>query len=467
MDGPPTVIDLFCGAGGLSLGFQAVGCRMLASADADLLAGETYRQNFSRLQPSCPPRVFAGPEGDLDRLAPDSLTGGERPDVVIGGPPCQAFSRLGRAKLASLSEEGYRGDPRNALYGRFLAAVRVWRPRAVVMENVPGMLSVGGVNYAQVVTEELAAIGYRTGYAVLNAVWYGAPQFRERIFFVGMRADLGVAPSAPPTTHRAELPEGYSRPLRSVAPSLSFGGSWDLNVGRLAVPAAPAERPAVTVREALDDLPALTDHLDGGGRPRGDFRRDMNYRTEPASAYARLMRSWPGLTPAAGVNDHAVRRTARDYETFRRMRPGDRYPEALAIARRRHEEALEVLRTAGTAPEPNTPAWDELVERFVPPYDEYDFPDKWRKLIPDRPSWTVPAHLAKDSYSHIHYDGEQARMISVREAARLQCFPDAFAFTGNMGDCFRQIGNAVPPLLAAAVGAEVVRALGFRALGAA
>ncbi len=467
MDRPPTVIDLFCGAGGFSLGFRAAGCRILAAADADALAGETYRRNLTLLQPSRPPRVFAGAEGDLDRLDLDALADGERPDVVIGGPPCQAFSRLGRAKLASLSDEGYRGDPRNALYRRFLAAVRGWQPAAVVMENVPGMLSVGGVNYAQAVTEELAEIGYRTGYALLNAVWYGAPQFRERIFFVGIRADLGVTPSAPPTTHRAELPEGYSRPLRSVAPSLSFGGLWDLNVGRLAVSAAATERPAVTVCEALDDLPALTDHLDGTRRSHGHFRRDMSYRAEPASAFARLMREWPGLPVAAGVCDHAVRRTVRDYETFRRMKPGDRYPEALAIARRRHAEALGVLRAAGTAPEPNTPAWDKLVERFIPPYDEHDFPDKWRKLIPDRPSWTVPAHLAKDSYSHIHYDGEQARMISVREAARLQCFPDAFAFTGNMGDCFRQIGNAVPPLLAAAVGAEVVRALGFRAADAA
>src|SRR6202011_5391969 len=122
------------------------------------------------------------------------------------------------------------------------------------------------------------------------------------------------------------------------------------------------------------------------------------------------------------------------------------------------------MESAGSAPDPGTQEWEDFEAKFMPPYDEHDFPDKWRKLIPERPSWTVPAHLAKDSYSHIHYDGEQARMISVREAARLQSFPDAFLFTGNMGDCFRQIGNAVPPLLAWAIAAELLRVLGYRAI---
>ena len=201
--------------------------------------------------------------------------------------------------------------------------------------------------------------------------------------------------------------------------------------------------------DALGDLPALTEHLTEKRRPRGDFRRAVAYRAGPPPAFARLMRDWPGLPSPGGVNDHAVRRTPRDYETFRHMAPGDRYPEAIAVARSLRDAALGRLREGGEAvPDPGTPEWDEFEARFVPPYDEHDFPDKWRKLIPGRPSWTVPAHLSKDSYSHIHYDGEQARMISVREAARLQSFPDAFEFSGNMGDCFRQIGNAVPPLLA-------------------
>jgi DNA (cytosine-5)-methyltransferase 1 len=460
---PPLVVDLFCGAGGLSLGFLAAGCRILAAADADPAAARSYRHNFALLQPHHPPRVLGGEEADLEMIDLDGLVGPDRPDILVGGPPCQAFSRLGRAKLNSLSDEGFRGDPRNVLYRRFLAAVDRWRPRALVMENVPGMLSVGGVNYADIVCSELAATGYHTGYALLNAVWYGAPQFRERIFFIGTREDLGLRPAAPPTTFQADLPEGYSRPLREVPRPLPFGGEWERDLGQLAVPGTPREAAAVTVREALDDLPALTDHLTKARRPRGDFRRHMPYRSAPPSWYATLMRCWRGFPSPTGVDDHAVRRTPRDYETFRRMKPGDRFPEAMAIARAIRDEELARLQSAGTAPDPGTQEWDEFEARFVPPYDEQDFTDKWRKLIPERPSWTVPAHLAKDSYSHIHYDDAEARMISIREAARLQTFPDAFLFAGNMGDCFRQIGNAVPPLLAWAVAAAVMGLLGHGA----
>ncbi len=455
-DRNPLVIDLFCGAGGFSLGFHAAGCRILAAVDADASAAQTYRRNFDLIQPSHRPIVLGGDDGDIERADLDQAIGSPCPDIVIGGPPCQAFSRLGRAKLNSLSDEGFKGDPRNTLYRRFLTTISRWRPKAVVMENVPGMLSVGGVNYADDVCGELATIGYRTGYALLNAVWYGVPQFRERLIFIGIRDDLEASPTAPPTTHWTELPEGYTPPQRhQPAPSLPFGPPWDAILGPLSVRTVE-ETPAVTVREAQDDLPALTDHLAEKRRPRGDFRKTMPYRTPPHSPYSHLMRAWAGFGPVTGVNDHAVRRTPRDYETFRRMRHGDRFPEAVSIARAIRDQALEVLRAGGEAPDPGTPEWDEFEARYVPPYDEHDFPAKWRKLIPSRPSWTVPAHLAKDSYSHIHYDGEQARMISIREAARLQSFPDAFEFSGNMGDCFRQIGNAVPPLLARAVASAVV-----------
>jgi DNA (cytosine-5)-methyltransferase 1 len=178
------------------------------------------------------------------------------------------------------------------------------------------------------------------------------------------------------------------------------------------------------------------------------------------------MRRWPGLDEPAGVSEHAIRRTPRDYETFRRMAPEDRYPEALAIARRRFFETLGRLAAEGRAPAPDTPEFRDLERSIVPPYPEDMFVDKWRKLNPAKPSWTVPAHLSKDAYSHIHHDGDQARAISIREAARLQSFPDAFRFTGNMGDCYRQVGNAVPPVLAWAIAARLLESLGepsFRA----
>src|SRR5262249_19564080 len=157
-------------------------------------------------------------------------------------------------------------------------------------------------------------------------------------------------------------------------------------------------------------------------------RRPVPYGSKPRSPYARLMRSWPGFPASQSVVDHAIRRTPRDYETFRRLKPGDRYPQAIEIAQERFEAEILRLLTSRGAAEPETAEWAELEAAFVPHYPESIFEDKWRKLIPDHPSWTVPAHLSKDSYSHIHYDGNQARAISIREAARLQSFPDGFRF---------------------------------------
>jgi len=138
------------------------------------------------------------------------------------------------------------------------------------------------------------------------------------------------------------------------------------------------------------------------------------------------------------------------------MKPGDRYPEAIRIAEQRLVEAISERDAAGK--EVNEA---ELRPEIVPPYPVETFVDKWRKLIPGQPSWTVVAHLARDTYSHIHYDDRQKRMISIREAARLQSFPDAYHFAGTMNDCFRQIGNAVPPLMAWAIAACLLEQLEF------
>jgi DNA (cytosine-5)-methyltransferase 1 len=451
------VVDLFSGAGGFSLGFVAAGCRVQAAVDADECAGRTFQHNFAALQNEAPPEVFYGDDGDLVDFDMDRLVAKGTPDVLIGGPPCQGFSTLGRAKLDSLTDEGYAGDARNELYRRFLDVAELWKPLAVVMENVPGMLSVDGRNIAMEAADDLATRGYVAGYAVLNAVWYGVPQFRERLFFIGLREDLGLRPAAPSATHHAALPAGYTRPSPAYQFLLPF-----VTAGPMTVNLEGATLKATSVSEALDDLPRLTDHLFPDVAPvRGDLRKPLPYRCPPHSEYARLMRSWPGFPGPEMIDDHAVRRTPRDYETFRRMKHGDRYPEALAIARGRFEEELHRLEAEGKSPTPGTPEFRELERKFVPPYPEDIFVDKWRKLLPGQPAWTVPAHLAKDTYSHIHHESDQARAISVREAARLQSFPDAFRFTGNMGDAFRQIGNAVPPLLAWAIACTVLDLLGL------
>ena len=487
---PPAVVDLFSGAGGLSLGFRAAGCRILAGIDHDDAANATFLDNFSKLQPGNPPFVPPPDEGNLLGLDLDGITEGRAVDIVIGGPPCQGFSRIGRAKLDWLRDEGFRDegfeeDPRNELYKIFLSAVRHWMPRAFVMENVPGMLSLGGQNVAEDIGGDLAESGYRVGYAVLNAVWYGVPQFRERLFFVGIRDDLPVQPGMPPATHRAmSMPSGYFTTAIKTGAAEWTNYLPGIQHFDLRVDHERARLPATSAYEALDDLPRLEDHFNKGHLPRGDFRRILVYGREPHSAYASLMRTWPGFDEPRGVVDHVIRRTTRDFETFGRMEPGDRYPQAIAIATARmyekfaermahletpdEVESLKGLRREFEAARKlNTPfkEWSAELVAFAkdifPPYLEDKFVDKWRKLVPSEPSWTVTAHLGKDSYSHIHYDGSQKRAISVREAARLQSFPDSFLFSGNMGDCYQQIGNAVPPLMAWTIAAAVMQALGL------
>ena len=474
----------------MSLGFRTAGCRILAGIDEDDAANATFLDNFTRLQQDDPPFVPSPGEGDLHDFDLDGIRGDETVDIIIGGPPCQGFSRIGRAKIDSLRDEGLRDegfeeDPRNELYKIFLSAVRLWKPRAFVMENVPGMLSLGGQNVAEDIGGDLSESGYRVGYAVLNAVWYGVPQFRERLFFVGIRNDISAMPAMPAATHRAAaMPSGYfTTAIRSGASEwtgyLPIIQHYDLRVDQ-----DRATSPATSVFQSLHDLPKLEDHLREGHLPRGDFRRLMGYGIPPHSAYASLMRAWPGFGNAEGIVDHVIRRTRRDYETFGRMEQGDRYPQAIAIATERVMEMFSgIIGLAETEAEGDglrrlrsefenvrardipfkewSPELVVVVKDFFPPYPEDKFVDKWRKLVPSEPSWTVTAHLGKDSYSHIHYDSTQKRAISVREASRLQSFPDSFIFTGNMGDCYRQIGNAVPPLMAWSIAATLMRSLGM------
>ena len=146
------------------------------------------------------------------------------------------------------------------------------------------------------------------------------------------------------------------------------------------------------------------------------------------------------------------------------MSEGDEYPAALKIAEKLFLEELNRRRAAGIPVLENSFEYRSLYKEYVPPYDSSKFPNKWRKLESNQPARTVLAHLGKDGYSHIHYDSDQARTISVREAARLQSFPDGFQFVGSLNSSFKQIGNAVPPLLAYQLAAQIMLLLHLKAL---
>lgn len=464
----PRVLDLFAGCGGLTLGFHSAGFRPVGSIEIDPIAARTHATNFFSDLPAESLLAHARPV-DITRVEPEDLLrefdqrgpAETQIDVIVGGPPCQAFARVGRAKLREIADhpEAFLKDARGNLYLRYLHYVRKLKPVAILMENVPDVLNYGGHNIAEEMCDALSAMGYVCGYTLLNSVFYGVPQMRERMFLMAIAKEIGTPIAFPAPTHWIELPRGYHG-SRQVALRTVRVDLFEQDHFYIEPPLADRAgfRPAVTAEEALCDLPPITLHLEGQlkrGARRFDqlapYAKDVTH-----SSYSKQMREWPGFEGGQGVRDHVIRYLPRDYAIFQRMNPGDQYPEAHAHAQALFRERLRGLaRRVGHAVRPGTTKYKELYEATVPPYDPGKFPNKWRKMERDLPARTLMAHLGKDGYSHIHYDSNQARTISVREAARLQSFPDGFVFEGSMNPAFRQIGNAVPPLLARAFALKI------------
>lgn len=457
--GVPRALEICSGCGGLSLGLKEAGFELSAHIEVDAEAAASYALNFggdratddawriARDMEKCSAADLVRDIG-LKTSAADSF------DLLAAGLPCQAFARIGRSKLREMSggqDDAFQRDPRAKLYRRFLQYVEDTQPLIILIENVPDILNFGGHNVPEEICETLEEAGYRTGYTLLNAAYHGVPQFRERLFIVALADTLNQDPTFPEPSHFLDLPRGYEGSRRVALKHV------DQESGRfhsLQTPSHLLPR-AVGAREALGDLPRITEHATD---PKVIRRRKLDailpYRKPRSgqSAYAERMRSWAGFETTGGADGHLVRITPRDFPIFSKMEHGADYPQARRIAENLFKDALKAkgLKNPGSA------TAEALRASIVPPYDPTKFPNKWWKLDPLRPSRTLTAHMGKDTYSHIHYDSSQRRTVSVREAARLQSFPDGFRFAGAMNAAFRQIGNAVPPLLGFAV-AQVLR----------
>lgn len=369
------VLDLFAGSGGLSLGFRNAGFKPGVMIDSCPQAVETLSKNFKRHKP-----IIL--KEDLAKFRPldfkKALLGKEinikEIDIIIGGPPCQGWSLTGRGKLKSLGRKP-KDDPRNRLYKRFIDYVKALQPVVCLMENVPGMTSIGGENIAERVKKDIEKQGYEVTFEPLNAADYGVPQKRKRLFFIGIREDMKK--------------KKFSMPKKA--------------------------KKTVTVRDAIGDLPEIK-----SGAPK---QWVMPYNPDPGrqSAYSKRLGRGRGKNT---IEDHVCRaHNAQDIEAFGLMKEG---------------------------------GWYRDLPKKYKRYRDDIFKDKYKKLRWSEPSGCVTAHLAKDCYTHIH--PEQKRTISVREAARLQSFPDSFLFGfdgSGMSPKFRLIGNAVPPLMAEAIAKEI------------
>lgn len=364
----PTAIDLFCGAGGLSLGLRDAGFTVMVGADIDPTSVQTHTANIGGLGYV---GDLADPQDFLDHLSAWRIGS---VDLVAGGVPCQPFSRAGRSKIRSLVETRQRSaeDPRAELWRSFVRIVAKLQPRAVLLENVPDLAVWDEGAVLLGFCESLRELGYRPEAGILDAYEHGVPQHRSRLFIVGLR-------------------EGQSF-------------EWPL-----------PQRSRPTVRDAIGDLPPVPPaHREDRVRY-GGARTALQRRLRHAVMCAE--RGW--------VYDHITRD----------VRPDD-------------AEAFALLAEGGT--------YDQLPSRLQR-YRSDIFSDKYKRLEWDGLSRSITAHIAKDGYWYIH--PSQHRTLSIREAARIQTFPDWFRFSGHPSLRLRQIGNAVPPLLGEAIGRGVAEAL--------
>ncbi len=340
------VIDLFSGAGGLSQGFKQAGYNVLMGVDFDDAALRTYQHN---LKNSVALKANLFDEEESIKEIENNLSGKEV-DVIIAGPPCQGFSLTGSRDI---------NDSRNKLYVAVVHAVRHFKPKAFLIENVPGMATL----YKGRVKEQIINTFEDLGYAVsvtekpLLAADYGVPQIRKRMFFVGFRKDLGY--------DYFEFP----------APTLT------------------AEEHIGTA-DAISDLPPLVDEMG---------EENVPYFMEPQSDYQRLMRQ-----NSLVIHNH--------------------------IGTRHTEEVKWVI---SQVPEGGN-------HKDLPPGvgESRKFNEAWTRYHSQKPSKTIDT----GHRNHFHYKWN--RVPTVRENARLQSFPDDFEFLGTKTQQNRQVGNAVPPLLA-------------------
>ena len=460
--GTPRALEICSGCGGLSLGLATAGFDLAAHIEIDPEAAESYALNFGGGKSVDDPWSVAR---DMERCSAEKLvrelglgtSAVDSFDILAAGLPCQAFARIGRSKLREVAggeEDAFQKDPRAALYRRFLEYVNDVQPLVIIIENVPDILNFGGHNVPEEICETLEKVGYRTAYTILNAAYYGVPQVRERLFVIAVAEALGVDPAFPEPTHFLDLPKGYEG-SRRVA--LKHVDDDSKRFRAIHTPSRELEK-AIGVRQALGDLPKIKEHkTDPKVIRRRRLTEVLPYRTPRGglSPYGRLMRTWKGFSTRHGTDGHLVRLTPRDFPIFQKMDHGADYPEARRLAEEMFTAALKKRGLARVRHD--SKVYQDLRQAMVPPYDPDKFPNKWWKLIPLKPSRTLTAHMGKDTYSHIHYDSYQQRTVSVREAARLQSFPDGFRFAGAMNAAFRQIGNAVPPLLGLAV-ASTIRA---------
>ena len=437
----PKVVDLFSGCGGLTLGFEKAGFDIVAGIELMPEACQTISYNLD-FRYGKEQTHICGDITEIDTSIFKDKFGNEG-CIVIGGPPCQAYSLAGRAKLRSLGDHRVNtNDARGYLYQDFLRFVYELDARAAIMENVPESTNFGEMNIPEIVCESLEEHGYDAYWTVLNSADYGVPQLRERVFVIANKKGENPKIELPIPSHKCagDYLTPYQKRLESLQQNHFF---------RSPISSENAKKSWITVGDAFSDLPVLFPKADSKYKA-VKLNEEKEYASDAQNEFQEIMRNWYGAE-SFGSSANAFRNNKRDFGIFERMNQGDNYIDASKIADMLFEKEAKVFGYV-----PNSEEYNKLHDKMVPAYDRDKFENKWKRLEESRPSHTLVAHLSKDTYSHIH--PLEPRGISVREAARIQSFPDDFFFECSMGDAFKQIGNAVPPLLAYGVAESVLHA---------
>jgi len=414
----PVCFDLFSGAGGFSEGFRQSGFHTIAATDIDASAGSTYRLNHEKHGT----KFVLGDISDA-RIQEElfDAIGNVELDVIIGGPPCQGFSQV-------RNHNRLIDDPRNKLYRHYVSVIRRLRPRVFVMENVPGLQNLGGGAVRNQILEDLALDDdYQVECRVLDAAAFGVPQNRLRILFVGVRSDLKISPSFPHSPFSETLPSLERRPK---------GDRWSYRhrkspetVRTLAKLLDPDCTELVTVEQAIGDLTWLRPNAKLVRKPSNE---PIEYEHDRTSAYQHARR-----TKSSELFNADVPSIRED--TVTRLRS---IPQGGNFRDLPEELAMRYLTDKKWGPELGR----ETLSR------KYFF--AYRKLHPQIFSWT----LNTKADCVFHYGVPRA--LTVREFARLHSFDDTYHFlAGDRHSRYRQVGNAVPPLFARAIGKTVAAIL--------
>ncbi len=399
------ILDLFAGAGGFSEGFYLNNCDLVAHIEMNKEACETLetRAIFYALKKKNKLKFYdkyllgeitkddiiskfnlekerdsvihaeIGKENYVSLIEEvKKKLAGEKLDIIIGGPPCQAYSMIGRSRDVN----GMKGDKRNFLYKYYVKFLIGLKPKVFIFENVPGLKTAGGGKYLKDMQFLMSRAGYNTKFKILNAADYGVPQNRKRVILVG----------------------------------------WDKNLSIDEYPDFKKVERDYLVKDFLSDLPLLK---------QGQSMKPIKIKNN--SPFLKKM----GMRYPI-VSDHITRpHTEHDLKIYK-------------IALDQYDDG-KLLK------------YNELPKELITHKNTKAFLDRFKVVDSNaKAAQTVVAHISKDGNYYIHPDKRQLRSLSVREAARLQTFPDSYKFEGSRTSQFHQIGNAVPPMLASRIASVIL-----------